>query len=217
MLKYVRRIIVFLVLGAIVNLSLAFIFVFIHGSVADSGNYFRCEKDGRRGMIRVTTRFGYTYVANCGWMQSHFQVFPIYSGRQWWPGEPGRNVEAHLATGWPVPCLAATVSIDVPTAQIAGQTRNVRVSSGVLWEPEALKMLPPDTIPMILPYRPLWTGVVVNTLVFAMTFSLLVYGPRQIRTRMYRGRGGCPACGYPRGTSPVCTECGEPLPSARPR
>jgi len=212
MLRWARRIAIFLLLGGIANLSLAAILVFVHGSVADPGKYFRCEKDGHRGMIRITKRFGYMYVANCGAMQSHYQVFPIYASRQWWPGAPGRSLDAHLAVGWPVPFLTANVSLDVSTAQAAGQLQNVRVTNGVLWDTAELSALPPDTIPMVLPYRPLWDGLIINTAVFATAIGLLVLGPTALRARKYRRRGGCPACGYPRGASSVCTECGEPLP-----
>ncbi|MCL4197692.1 MAG: hypothetical protein KJZ69_09390 [Phycisphaerales bacterium] len=60
-----------------------------------------------------------------------------------------------------------------------------------------------------LPYQPLWDGVVVNTLCCAALLASIAYLPRWVRGQIRHRRGQCPACAYPRGTSPVCTECGE--------
>ncbi len=69
-----------------------------------------------------------------------------------------------------------------------------------------------------LPLTPLWPGFAINTLLYAPILWLLFLTPgllrRWRRIRRIR-RGQCPACAYPIGTSPVCTECGHELPEAR--
>ncbi len=62
-----------------------------------------------------------------------------------------------------------------------------------------------------LPLTPLWPGFVIDTTFFAALAAVIRFGWRWVvrRTRLARGR--CPACNYPVGTSPVCTECGEAL------
>ena len=64
----------------------------------------------------------------------------------------------------------------------------------------------------ILPCRPIVMGFAVNTLFYATILWLLLatLHPRGVvRRRIRARRGQCPACGYPIGTSNVCTECGR--------
>lgn len=66
-----------------------------------------------------------------------------------------------------------------------------------------------------LPLTPVWWGFAGNTLLYAFVIWVLMGGPRKLRLLVRRHRHQCPACGYPIGTSPVCTECGTPLPIPR--
>jgi hypothetical protein len=72
-------------------------------------------------------------------------------------------------------------------------------------------------IPCVLPLRPIWPAFAVNSLFY----TALVPAVWLLARRMYslafrrlirRRRGLCPACAYPVGDSPICTECGRPLP-----
>jgi hypothetical protein len=62
------------------------------------------------------------------------------------------------------------------------------------------------------PIEPLWIGTVINTMLyaavlwglFAMFFALL----RNRRSKRRIKRGLCPACAYPFGESNICSECG---------
>jgi hypothetical protein len=56
-----------------------------------------------------------------------------------------------------------------------------------------------------------------NTLFYALVLLAAVRGPGAIRRTIRRARGRCPACAYPTGSSPVCTECGRALRCATPR
>jgi len=60
-----------------------------------------------------------------------------------------------------------------------------------------------------LPLRPLWPGFAINTLFYAGVLWVLFCGPFALRRMIRRRRGRCPACAYPIGQSPVCTECGR--------
>lgn len=67
----------------------------------------------------------------------------------------------------------------------------------------------------LLPIRPDLPAFALNTGMFAVLLGCLCVVPaasrRWRRVRMNR----CASCGYPRGASLVCTECGEALPEAR--
>ena len=63
-----------------------------------------------------------------------------------------------------------------------------------------------------VPLRPLWPGFALNTVFYALLLWPLLAAPGIVRRRRRLKRGLCPACAYPIGTSPVCTECGKELP-----
>jgi hypothetical protein len=60
-----------------------------------------------------------------------------------------------------------------------------------------------------LPLTPVLPGFVLNTLLYAAILWAPIVGLPACRRRLRHRRGQCPACAYPVGVSPVCTECGE--------
>jgi hypothetical protein len=67
--------------------------------------------------------------------------------------------------------------------------------------------------PRALPLRPIWRGFALNTgiysVVAALVWMLFVAIPSWMRRVVRVWRRRCAACGYPTGTSNVCTECGK--------
>lgn len=59
-----------------------------------------------------------------------------------------------------------------------------------------------------LPFHPIWPGFAINTIFYATILWLLWATPFALRRRRRVKRGQCPACAYPIGTNPRCTECG---------
>ncbi len=66
-----------------------------------------------------------------------------------------------------------------------------------------------------VPLRPIWPGIVINTLFYAVVVWLVTCGPFAARRLNRIRRGLCPKCEYPMGESAVCTECGKALPARR--
>jgi hypothetical protein len=62
----------------------------------------------------------------------------------------------------------------------------------------------------LLPLRPLWPGFAINTLFYAAILWLLFALPGALRRWRRIKHGLCPACAYPVGASDLCTECGKP-------
>ena len=65
-----------------------------------------------------------------------------------------------------------------------------------------------DQRDIVLPFHPIWSGLIINTLFYAVLIWGVVSGPGAARRVFRQRRNRCPACGYPIGTSTVCTECG---------
>jgi hypothetical protein len=107
--------------------------------------------------------------------------------------------------GWPMLSVAADWFSYAAPEIIAG---HASTSSG---------LIPVENIPMLqgvvphLPIRPHWTGFAINTIFYAAVLWVLFFAPGSVRRMIRRRHGLCPACAYPVGTSPVCTECGKPV------
>jgi hypothetical protein len=61
----------------------------------------------------------------------------------------------------------------------------------------------------VVPVKPSMPGFAINTLFYAGILWLLFAAPFALRRRRRIKRDLCPACAYPVGDSPVCTECGK--------
>lgn len=68
-------------------------------------------------------------------------------------------------------------------------------------------------------FQPIWSGLILNTLAYGALFWFvgLFLGRLRavVRERRAARLGQCAYCHYPIGTSPICTECGRPIPRAR--
>lgn len=66
----------------------------------------------------------------------------------------------------------------------------------------------PAVLPTTVPCIPVLPGFIINTLGYAAVLWLLFVVPFTARRMIRRKRGQCQQCGSPSGTSAVCTECG---------
>jgi hypothetical protein len=92
-------------------------------------------------------------------------------------------------------------------------------NTSVVRSPDALLFATDITLPdrlggpsyRIMGWRPLWPGFAINTLFYAGILWLLFAAPFALRRRRRIKGGLCPACAYPVGESAICTECGKPV------
>lgn len=68
-----------------------------------------------------------------------------------------------------------------------------------------------DQRDIVLPFHPIWSGLIINTLFYTALIWGVVSGPGVARRAFRKYRNRCPACAYPIGTSAICTECGYQL------
>lgn len=113
------------------------------------------------------------------------------------------------ARGWPMRCLSCTIVIDGDKVLSDGAIDTVLLD-GV---PPANRTYPDDITRRLraIPLRPIWTGMIFNTLLYAGVIWSTTAGLFAVRG-WYRRRGQlCPSCRYDlRGQSQAgCPECGH--------
>jgi hypothetical protein len=120
-------------------------------------------------------------------------------GKQVAEAVPGEYMEFYRA-GWPCASLAALRQLELPSD--LDPKRIVNEWDGRL--SRATNQRP-------LPARPLWSGFLANTLLYALVSYVVWRATRRLylwrNSRLARGL--CPSCGYPAGSSARCSECGE--------
>lgn len=104
------------------------------------------------------------------------------------------------ARGWPLPALMAVHSSDTTYASWTTTWGVPLTSDQGRWG-----------VPRALPLRPIIGGFVVNWLAFGTCAYLVLFWIGHARRASRRRRNRCPACGYPIGSSPLCTECGTSI------
>lgn len=104
-----------------------------------------------------------------------------------------------LEAGWPYACLAIEYWRESLSVRVAGQGPIENNGWTIGGRP--------------FPKEILWTGFAVNTAAYTLGWLVLILSPGVIRRRARVWRSRCPACGYPVGLNPVCTECGKRLPA----
>ena len=126
-----------------------------------------------------------------------------------WPRGGDTDWRETEASGWP---LLALASVHERTASFTRERswgiplpgKNTRKLGNGLFGPGS---------PRVLPLRPLWTGLCLDTLLYALAWLALLLIPPTLRTRSRRRRNRCTHCNYDRtGLAPsaVCPECGTP-------
>lgn len=206
MLKWLRRILLFLLLGAMVNVAVAWGCVVWHSNVRRSFAHYN-DPYNREMLMRVETRFGFEYITNTHvsrkWAEQLGNTSISYPGNVWWPASrSGERVRIHCAAGWPLLTLVSWQSWD--SEQFDAHHWGIR------WLPDRdprLQQIDPPALPMY----PMWRGFILNSFFYAIMLVGAFRIPLAGRTWLRERQSVCPACGYPRGSSPVCTECGEAL------
>lgn len=118
--------------------------------------------------------------------------------------------------GWPLIALRCSY-LPVTDAVVTSTRGGLRLEGGRMRYPQGNvrpRRYDPtfrSIVPPILPWRPVWTGLLVDTIIFAALFGVLLAVPARGRRVWRRLHGCCPECNYPAGERTICTECGAAL------
>ncbi len=226
MLKWARRIAIFLLIGALVNVAVAWGCAICLLGYEDGTQIWENPRQSGERIIRFDTGLGVQTTRSFAverWgivdPESFFKDSPMYTGQIWWPDSAfSRPYEIFHAGGWPLLSVRAHRSSGIMSPEELaasmlgnGMQRDYRWINAIQWPWRSA--LPSLKVSGVLPWEPIPFGFTINTLIYGTLAAIVICGGAGIRRSIRNRLGRCAVCGYPRGTSPVCTECGEALPT----
>ncbi|MEM7229977.1 MAG: hypothetical protein AAF432_14305 [Planctomycetota bacterium] len=116
----------------------------------------------------------------------------------------------HLRRGWPMRQVAGTVQVskrfdtDGTWVQQGWMTWGIQRAS----PRDRIQDLPEWSYDHWILTSPLWTGLILNSLLFGILFWPIWFTPRYLRRIRRRSRGRCVLCAYPVERGSICPECG---------
>ena len=224
------KLVVFLILGAIVNVAVAWgilaATVWLNSTEEPEQEVGFWPPDNPEWEIEMLRYKGHASFVCNNFSRVHSEFFfrPI---REWLPrwafcrtespttvhGLPiymGNGGLVEQAAGWPLLALQSPyrwtfIPSDGWTTQVELLGPGIVVSTD-----RKHKII---GLPFVLPLRPIWPGFAINTMFYVALLWLLTLGPFTARRMIRRKRGRCIKCGYDlRGTEhEVCPECGKEL------
>lgn len=114
--------------------------------------------------------------------------------------------------GWPVRSLAAYRHLRIlPNARQTTELVKWRAGWLQAWmNGHVQRPAKPGDPPRVWPMYPIWSGLVLNTLIFAAVPAGVWWVGRQAKRAWRRRRGLCTRCGYELVGLAMCPECGVP-------
>jgi hypothetical protein len=236
MKRFAVRLAIFLLLGAILNVLIAWVIVVsiredVHTrygySGVHDGTWSVTTYEPHTGIHKVVSDHLYlpqSRFAN-GYMRTSFKpqdLVPSWMPLEEWD-EQQSFVQVYEASGWPMKSMRGgfTFHYDMdytkpPPGNITFHPIETRGGLLLPNRDRGFGMGRGDPrFRVVLPLMPLWPGFIINTLLYALSLWLLPAVPRAVRHRYRILRTRCPSCGYPAGEQTICTECGKPLPYVR--
>ncbi len=222
MKRRLSKLVVFLILGVIVNVAVAWGFVGFARLESVQGSFMKPEAiDWFHRHAPAAPGFPWEVDYTIQWANPVVRKWWITAASSW--DDPSRQDSRYAAptrlyahaypteAGWPFFSLDGSVWWTYPISRDGVYGRSVLRAKASVPIPFG------DENPSRqLPCRPIWAGFAINTIFYAAILWLLTLGPFTARRMIRRKRGRCIKCGYDlRGTSGVncggggvCSECG---------
>ena len=220
MKRWLAKLVVFLLLGAVVNVAVAWGSALWIDLPINNPLYSNLSTPGGEWFARTLIAFGTTQVrserkkqSSAGYASdlSPKQVVPYWGEILMTPtveyqaGGPGiREWRVIDGRGWPIRTLWSETSRCVGVGSFLPCERN-RYAIPISWP-----LWSSNARVRSLPLRPIWPGFAINTVFYAVSLWLLTLGPFTARRMIRRKRGHCIKCGYDlrHAEHEVCPECG---------
>ncbi len=194
MRRWIPKLVLFLLLGAIVNVAVAWGCVLLFWDLGYRGTVTHTPHIAKELSMRYNPVASEIPVAVFeGWEEIYlghrFSVAVVNS-------ELSLDVYTYVVSaGWPIYSMRGVL-------RFANGDGNLRSLWLLPWEPRYN--------PIAIPLRPIWPGFAINTVFYAAILWLLMFGVFTTRSLIRRKRGHCIKCSYDlRGAEhEACPECG---------
>ncbi|MCH7849165.1 MAG: hypothetical protein IIB53_12465 [Planctomycetes bacterium] len=214
MKRATARIVLFLLLGAIINVAVAWGCVVAVPIALRPAEITIQELSADYQQVQCVQRaFGRTRET---WGERYALPVVIDSGS---PFGQRPAVSSWERTGWPMRALYCSTSAHelaytTDGGEVLAAGSEGKIDQGIELSPERFAV---SSSPLrvstwrALPLRPLWPGFAVNTIIYAVILWLLTFCPFTLRRCIRRKHGQCTKCGHDlRGADhPACPECGH--------
>ncbi len=172
--------------------------------------YLRAQQHSNEEILKEARRKHAALDADRDWVSVRNEPRPWGTFTLDEPPPERKRTGSDTAFGWPMPCLWYQVqSVPVQGTVFGGYDRIVKEELHGGWR---IAGQPSSRMRdfRALPLKPIWTGLIINSLVFSVIWFMLLLAPGFIRRRLRHRRGCCMWCGYDlRGAvSERCPECG---------
>ncbi|MCI0363209.1 MAG: hypothetical protein L0219_04960 [Phycisphaerales bacterium] len=159
------------------------------------------------------TRFASDYYVDYGGsftlsMTPAESLVPAWADRHIVLGQQTHGL-AFFAVGWPLRAFQCRF-------EAVGTTGGWNLHDGIRLPARPMQSWPATSMRVpAIPYRPIWVGLSVNWLFFAILLWLGFVAVTSARRWRRMRRGLCARCGYPVGESATCSECGAAVAPAQ--
>ena len=213
--KYLRVILIFLLLGVIVNLAFAVGFALIAEYSPPSIRGQRTIGPPYKRQVQTQTQFGRTYFTSfrqpgefgnsISTIAPHWSV--LHHGTTYY-FDNNLACTFELATGWPWRSMKAAYT----------HTRTRLRDCDILYGIEITSRSRVPSYVRLLPTRPIAAGFAMNSVFLGGAFWLFLFAFRWGRSAVWMLQNRCPWCGYDlRGADhEACPECGKEIRKANP-
>lgn len=174
--------------------------------VGEGWSYWAGRSVGSLTVMRIPAMFSLSEPLRSDYLAVRHREVPPWSAVHASPGDhvPRQTTYVEEARGWPMLALRCNIAL----AHAAQGPAVPSVQWGIaVTKPDARRVTG-----IVLPWRPIWNGFIVNSALFSLIVFAVLYVPGLMRRAARRRDGRCVRCGYDLRAlagSTACPECGE--------
>lgn len=219
-----KRAVALIAFGVAVNFASVIAISLLHWDVPRQHELYVLQSPNHNSVLYVSQYFGYECVEEFRPAHSTIDELlhgsaaaPAYASRTWWTPATAPTLEwvGHIGIGWPAIASRARILRESTTVRINGVNKLSKVrtlqggfslDAGSVQSPSSAK------IPPVLPYGPVWSGIAINSTLYALALLIVSESISRLKRLVRRRSGKCGHCGYPRAVETSrCPECGCPV------
>ena len=210
-MRIARRVALCLMIGSAITVALAWIVAVTlppaigaysrPSGIGEGWSYWVGRTSGSLNVHRIPAHFELKEPLRSDYLAVRRREVPSWSAVHTAPPAAGTGMIVESAHGWPALALRMEIELVASAGANPGTHSPNALVVPVSSHGERIR----------LPLRPIWSGFVIDSLIYGAVAFAILFGPGALLRAARRRRGQCLRCGYDlRGTadSGTCPECG---------